>query len=60
MTVLRSFDLIALCYQVNDMTEVQCDEFRAVLVQEREGVPPLFKHSSFVNGLSRFTPWLTD
>lgn len=60
VTVLRAFDLVALCYQVKDLTEVQCDELRTFLIQEREGVPPSFKNRSFVDGLAHFTPRVTD
>jgi len=59
-TVLRPFDLISLCFQVNEMTEHDCDQFRATLIKENEHVPSCFLHASFGDGLTNFVPRICD
>jgi hypothetical protein len=59
-TVLRTFDLIALCRQVNEMSDGECEDFRRSLLSEREHVPKCFMHHSFANGLAGFYPRLID
>jgi len=59
-TVLRAFDLIALCYQVGEMTEKDCDAFRAALLLEHEYLPKCFAHKSFGDGLKDFCPRICD
>ncbi len=59
-TVLRAFDLLALAYQVSQLSANECDQFRASLVGENEYIPACFKNRSFVDGLPNFCPRLVD
>lgn len=59
-TVLRAFDLITLCNQVNDMSEHDCNGFRDFLMGEREYVPKCFRNKSFGDGLNDFYPRICD
>jgi len=59
-TVLRTFDLVALCHQVNEMPESECDSFRAFLAGEREYLPSCFARASFRDGLRSFEPRILD
>lgn len=59
-TVLRCFDLLALFYQVGDLTAGDCDTFRAALQKESEWVPAPFKNRGFVDGLATFCPRILD
>jgi len=59
-TVLRAFDLITLCNQVNDMSERDCDGFRQFLIREGEYVPKCFRNRSFGDGLRDFYPRIRD
>lgn len=59
-TVLRAFDLITLCNQVNEMSERDCDGFRGFLVGESEHVPKCFRNKSFGGGLKDFYPRIRD
>lgn len=59
-TVLRVFDLVCLSYQTKDMTERDCDEFRSMLLGEKEFIPKSFEHKSFVDGLLGFCPRIRD
>jgi hypothetical protein len=60
VTVLRSFDLLALSYQVGVVSEADCDTFRSQLLHEKEHVPRCFAHKSFFNGLKEFSPRIRD
>lgn len=60
-TVLRAFDLVALCYQIQEMRGTECDDFRsALLTLPSEFIPVCFRHKSFVNGLLDFHPRICD
>lgn len=59
-TVLRAFDLVALAYQVKELTEHECDGFRAALEAEKEYVPNCFARAGFGAGLAQFCPRMTD
>lgn len=59
-TVLRTFDLIALCQQVSEISEEDCEEFRRKLLSENEGVPACFKNYSYRNGIREFSPRIRD
>ncbi|HEX7423856.1 MAG TPA: hypothetical protein VF311_08220 [Terriglobales bacterium] len=58
--VLRSFDLLAFCFQ-NGLLELKaCEAMRSELLRIGEGLPAAFKHASFENGLKSFAPRLRD
>src|SRR5207253_1299565 len=59
-TVLRTFDLVTLCNQVNEMSDAECDDLRSFLVGEREYLPACFAKGSFSDGLRSFQPRLLD
>jgi hypothetical protein len=59
-TVLRSFDLVALGYQIKLLSEGDCDRIRSDLLARNEGVPKCFAHKSFIDGLKAFTPRIRD
>lgn len=59
--VLRSFDLLAFCWQTGSLTHEDCERFLRVLRDEEgERVPSGFAHRSFKSGLDEFTPRLYD
>ncbi len=58
--VLRAFDLIALSYQVHEMSEKDCDAFRSTLIACGEGVPKCFSRNSFAKGIIEFSPRIVD
>ena len=58
--VLRSFDLLAFCFQ-NGLLELKaCEAMRNELLKVGEGLPAAFKHASFEDGLRRFASRLRD
>jgi hypothetical protein len=59
-TVLRTFDLLVLFYQVGDLSEGDCDAFRQAMNVEKEFLPSPFKRTSFADGLNSFAPRLID
>ncbi|MFB3923916.1 MAG: hypothetical protein ACE145_19515 [Terriglobia bacterium] len=60
-TVLRVFDVLALLYQAEILTEAECDRIRqAILQNSREFVPRAFRNASFRNGLGNFCPRFQD
>ncbi|HEY4054771.1 MAG TPA: hypothetical protein VGL74_13560 [Terriglobales bacterium] len=58
--VLRSFDLVAFCYENGFLELRACEAVRANLRNEREGLPKPFMHASFEDGLKTFAPRLRD
>lgn len=58
--VLRTFDVITFAYQIQLLTEAQCDRVRKELVARAEHVPQEFRNTSFGDGLERFSCRLLD
>jgi len=58
--VLRSFDLLAFCFE-NGLLELKaCESVRNTLLKEREGLAKVFMHSSFEDGIKKFATRLKD
>jgi hypothetical protein len=58
--VLRSFDLLALCFHSGLLELKACEAVRSQLLKNGEGLPKAFMHASFEDGLKNFTPRLRD
>lgn len=56
--LLRAFDLYALGFQRESMTESDCEQCRKILEHEKEFLPDAFRHRSFIDGLPYFYPRL--
>jgi hypothetical protein len=59
-TVLRSWDLIALSFQVANMSADECDEFRKAMEAEKEYAPKCFRGKSYADGLRNFSARMAD
>jgi hypothetical protein len=58
--VLRTFDLVAFCFQTGALTLKECEQVRTGLLKMQEWVPEVFAHSSFEQGMRGFRPRLLD
>lgn len=58
--VLRTFDLVALCYQAGLLTEQECDEIRKALLAVGEWLPQEFQNHSFEDGINSYSCRLYD
>jgi hypothetical protein len=60
MPIIRFWDLIVLCYQIEMFTEGDCDRVRQVLERIGERLPACFAKRSFRDGLPNFYARLAD
>jgi hypothetical protein len=60
MPIIRFWDLIVLCYQIEMLTEGDCDKIRQVLERIGERLPACFTKRSFRDGLPGFYARLAD
>lgn len=58
--VLRGFDLLAFCLQTGFLEPKACEAVRSELLKNGEGMPKVFMHASFEDGLKKFTTRLRD
>jgi hypothetical protein len=58
--VLRTFDLLALCFHAGCLELKACEAVRSQLLKNGEGLPKAFMHASFEDGLKHFAPRLQD
>jgi hypothetical protein len=58
--IIRFWDLIVLCYQIDMLTEGDCDRIRQALERIGERLPACFTRRSFRDGLPNFYSRLTD
>ena len=58
--VLRTFDLVALCYQAGLLAEQECDGIRKSLLAVGEWLPQEFKNCSFEDGINNYSCRLYD
>jgi hypothetical protein len=58
--VLRTFDLIALCFQAGLLTEQECDGIRKTLLAVGEWLPQEFQNCSFEDGINNYSCRLSD
>jgi hypothetical protein len=58
--IIRFWDLIVLCYQIEMLTEGDCDKIRQALDKIGERLPPCFTKRSFRDGLTDFYARLAD
>jgi hypothetical protein len=58
--ILRFWDLIVLCYQIDMLTEGDCDRIRQVLERIGERLPACFDRRAFRDGLPGFYARLAD
>jgi hypothetical protein len=58
--VLRSFDLLAFALASGTLSIQDCENARSALITSGEGVPGVFRHTSFKGGLPNFTCRLKD
>lgn len=57
--VLTVFDIVVLAHQCGAMSQSECDAMRKVIAAKpNEYLPEQFKHSSFDDGLPKFSPRL--
>jgi hypothetical protein len=54
--ILRTFDLLCLAHQINQLAIGPCEAFRSDLLSEKEHVPRAFQNASFAGGLPNFAP----
>ena len=58
--IIRFWDLIVLCHQIEMLTEGDCDRIRQVLEKIGERLPACFSRRSFRDGLPEFYARLAD
>jgi hypothetical protein len=58
--LLRTYDLIVLSHQIDELTEKDCDDVRQLFDSKNEPLPAAFKKTSYAKGLSNFYPRLHD
>jgi hypothetical protein len=58
--VLRTFDLLTLCFHTGCLELKACEAVRSQLLKNGEGLPKAFMHASFEDGLKHFVPRLKD
>jgi hypothetical protein len=58
--IFRTYDLIVLCHQTEQLSTKECEDIRQALAKRNEYVPVAFQHTSFVKGLQNFYPRLLD